>query len=63
MVRLFRPQIETLIEARDAAVAAWRAAWPGRNVLEDRALEITSVVAIDVDDQNARVAAALESHA
>lgn len=63
MVRLFRPQIDSLIEARDAAVAAWGAAHPGRNVFEDRALEVTSSVDIDLDDQIARIAAALEGRA
>jgi hypothetical protein len=61
MVRLFRPQIEVLIDARDAAVGAWRATYPDRNVFEDRALEVTSVLDIDIDAQIARVAAELEA--
>ena len=60
MLRLFRPQIESLIDARDAVVAAWRAAYPDRDVFEDRALEVTSVLNIDIDVQVARTAAALE---
>jgi hypothetical protein len=62
MVRLYRPQIENLIDARDAAVDAWRAAYPDRNVLEDRALEITSVIDIDIDNQIGQISAALEAH-
>jgi hypothetical protein len=59
MVRLFRPQIAALIEARDAAVAAHAAANPEANALEDRALEVTSALAIDVERQIAAVRAAL----
>lgn len=59
MVRLFRPQIAALLDARDAAVAAWGAAHPGRDVYEDRDLEITSAMDIDVDVQIAAIAAAL----
>jgi hypothetical protein len=59
MLRLFRPQIEMLLDARDAMVAAWATAHPGRDVLEDRALEIAATVDISIDAQNAAVAAAL----
>jgi len=61
MVRLFRPQIGALVDARDAAVAAWAQAYPERDVYEDRELEITSMTEIDIDAQIAAVAAALES--
>jgi hypothetical protein len=54
MVRLFRPQIVALITARDAAVAAHG----GERALEDRALEITSALDIDVERQIAAVRAA-----
>lgn len=60
MLRLFRPQIESLILARDAAVAAWSAGHPGTDVFEDRALEIASHAAISVERQIAAVEAALE---
>lgn len=55
MVRLFRPQIEALLQARDAVVAGWAAAHPDRDVYEDRELEITSIIAIDVAEQIAAV--------
>lgn len=59
MVRLFRPQIAALVEARDAAVAAHVGAHPDANVYEDRALEVTSALDIDVERQIAAVRAAL----
>lgn len=59
MVRLFAPQIESLVDARDAAVEAWQTARPERNAFEDRELEVTSMLDIDIDDQIARVSAAL----
>ena len=55
MIRLFRPQIAALIAARDAAVAAHG----GEAALEDRALEVTSALDIDVERQIAAVRAAL----
>ena len=59
MLRLYRPQIRELVTARDAAVEAWRAKHPDRDVFEDRELEITSRIAISVDEQIAAVRAAL----
>lgn len=59
MLRLFRPQIEALVLARDAAVADWARAHPAVDVFEDRELEITSRTAISVEEQIAAVAAAL----
>jgi hypothetical protein len=61
MVDLFRPQIEALVTARDETVAQWAQAHPDRDVYEDRALEITSIIDIDADRQIAAVRAALES--
>ena len=60
MVRLFHPQIVGLVRARDEAVDAWAARHPDRNVHEDRELEITSVLDIDVDAQIRGVGRALE---
>jgi len=60
MLRLFRPQIEALLFARDTAVAEWLRAHPGQDVFEDRALEITSQAAISVEEQIAAVEAALK---
>ncbi len=59
MIRLFRPQIVNLLEARDAAVAAWQDAHPDSNVYEDEELEITSYLDINIDDQAAAIEAEL----
>lgn len=59
MLRLFRPQIEALVLARDVAVADWVRSHPAVDVFEDRELEITSQIAISVEEQIAAVAAAL----
>ena len=61
MLRLFRPQIVQLLEERDRAVSAWGAAHAGKDVFEDRDLELTSWTAISVDEQVAAVAAALDA--
>jgi hypothetical protein len=60
MFGLFRPQIAALLHARDAAVMSWRRRRRGKiHVLEDRRLEVTSVLDIDVDAQLAGIDAAL----
>lgn len=59
MVGLFRPQIETLVTVRDAALAARRETHPDRDVFEDRAVEVLSETAIDVAAQRAAVDRAL----
>ncbi len=51
MVRLFRPQIEGLVRARDQALAARRADFPDRDVFEDRDFEVLSEITIDVEAQ------------
>jgi len=58
LVRLFRPQIESLLHERDAAVARWAAEHPGCTVHEDRRLEVPSQLGVSVDEQIARVEAA-----
>lgn len=63
MVQLFRPQIETLIERRDAVIAEWQQRHPGVDAFEDRALEVTSMVDISVEGQIAAVNAALKAAA
>jgi len=63
MVRLFRPQIETLLTERDRAVADWAAKHPDRNVFEDRELEITSMREISIEEQITAINAALQSAA
>lgn len=49
MMILYRDDIERLIRERDATIARWRAEHPDRNVFEDRALEVTSGMAIDIE--------------
>ncbi len=61
MIRLYWPQIGALLDVRDAAVEAWSAAYPDRNVFEDRDLDMTSMLDIDVDDHIARIRAAREA--
>ncbi|MNC94088.1 hypothetical protein D3C83_108570 [compost metagenome] len=60
MVPLFRPQIEWLVRRRDETIAAWIKKKPRANVYEDRALEVTSEMTIDVERQIAAVEQALE---
>ncbi len=62
-MRLFRPQIEELLIARDASVARWHEQHPDQDVYEDRKLEVTSDYLIDVDMQIAAVNAELEKRA
>jgi len=59
MVRLFRPQIEVLVEARDTAIADWAKAHPDEDVYEDRRRQVPSEVGIDVREQIARIEQAL----
>jgi hypothetical protein len=58
MIRLYRPQIESLIIARDRKVAEWQRRYPEADVYEDRNLEITSFIDIDIDAQVQAVEAA-----
>lgn len=51
ILMLFRPQIQALIDERDDVVDAWRTAYPKENVFEDRNLEVTTELMIDVDTQ------------
>lgn len=60
LLRLFRPQIETLLRQRDAAIKDWERRHPGDDVFEDRRLEITSELPIDIDAQIARVDVVLQ---
>lgn len=59
MVRLFRPQVEALLFERDRTIAAWAEDHPGADVYEDRDLEITSILRVDVARQIAAVERAL----
>jgi predicted lipoprotein len=59
MIRLFKPQIVALLQARDRAVAAWVEEHPDGDVYEDRELEVTSYVTVSVEDQVRAVARGL----
>lgn len=60
-MRLFRPQVESLLYQRDESIEKWRNSYPDKDVYEDRALEVTSSVLIDVDAQVQLVTEALRS--
>jgi hypothetical protein len=60
MLRLFRPQIEALLAARDRAVAEWQRRHPRADVFEDRRLEVPSKLEISVEEQRRRIDAALK---
>jgi len=59
LLGLFKPQIVELVGARDVAVEDWAKHRPGTDVFEDRDLEITSYLDIDVEDQIHTVSQAL----
>jgi len=59
MIRLYRPQIEELVHARDRTIAAAMERSPEVNIFEDRSLEVTSYLDIDLEKQVHAVAAAL----
>ena len=60
MLVLFRPQIKALLWQRDRAIGGWAKAHPDRDVFEDRSLEITSSLPINIERQIAAVAQALD---
>ncbi len=62
-IKLFRPQIEWLLHERDRTINNWAETHPGLDVYEDRDLEITSQLTIDVDQQLALVNQALSKRA
>jgi hypothetical protein len=51
MLRLFRPQIEDLLQRRDERVRQWELHNRGVNAYEDRRLEVTSQLPVDVEAQ------------
>ncbi len=59
LIRLFQPQIEQLLIERDETIRQWERRHPEVDVFEDRDLEITSQLAIDIDRQVARIDEAL----
>jgi hypothetical protein len=60
IVHMFRPQIADLLHARDARVAAFQATHADSDVLEDRALQITSEMPADFLAQIRAIEAALD---
>ncbi len=63
MVQLFRPEIEALLHERDSAVLAWAKRYPKAFVLEDRRLEVTSIVPVALADHVRALAERLERRA
>ncbi len=61
MVTLFKPQITHLLQERDRVVAEWQARHPDRDVFEDRALDITSILPISVEEQVAALEERLQA--
>lgn len=58
---LFRPHMIDLLRQRDSAIMTWRRRHRGKvHVFEDRRLEVTSSLEIDIDDQIHRIEAALK---
>lgn len=55
ILRLFRPQICALVRERDRILARWQSSHPSENVLDDRRLEVTSWLDIEVDQQMASI--------
>lgn len=60
MLRLFKPEIDALIEERDAAITSWEDLSPDKDVFEDRGLEITSFEDISVEDRVRELCALLD---
>jgi hypothetical protein len=61
LLRLFRPQIEELVQQRDRRIRDWQMRHPEGNVYEDRRLEVTSQLPVDVEAQVRLLAARLQS--
>jgi hypothetical protein len=60
MIGLYRPQLHALLAQRDAAIMDWRRRRRAKvHVFDDHRLEVTSVLAIDIDRQVAAIDAAL----
>lgn len=58
---MFRPQIEDLIRARDLKLAQFKAAHPQSDVFENRALQVTSEMPVDLLAQVCGIETALDS--
>lgn len=55
LIHLFKPQIVALLRLRDQTLADWKVQHPDRDIYEDRDLEITSIIDINVDRQIAEI--------
>ncbi|MEX3009549.1 hypothetical protein [Hoeflea sp. TYP-13] len=51
LMRLFKPQVVALLKLRDKTLTGWAEKYPDRDIYEDRELEITSIVDINIDRQ------------
>lgn len=60
MLMLFRPQIEWLIKTRDQVIGQWQFDHPETDVYEDRKLEITGEITINVESQIRNIMALLD---
>ncbi len=63
LLALFRPQIEALLLERDKTLKNWAALHMGTDIYEDRKLEMTSFLPINIVDQVEAVNNALEATA
>lgn len=63
MLRLFRPQIESLVTQRDTCIEEFKKSHPGDNVFENRTLEVTSYCDISLMDQMDAIDTALQKRA
>jgi hypothetical protein len=60
MIGLYKPQIQALVAQRDETIMDWRRRRRAKvHVFDDRRLEVTSVLGIDIDRQIAQIDAAL----
>lgn len=55
LIHLFKPQIVALLRLRDETLADWKVQHPDRDIYEDRDLEITSIIDINVKRQIAEI--------
>lgn len=59
MVRLYRPEFEAMLRRRDEVLQDWMSRYSDQDVAQDRRLQITSEVAVDLPGQIARIESAL----
>ena len=55
MIRLFHPQVAALVRRRDTVIEEWVKNHPGKDVFEDRDLEVASAQPISLADQIGKV--------